>query len=207
MTHILDIDTIEGTVARIERKRTPANTNPLALEKNERKVVDQIADEIAGKLRPSSGHYHQFLTFHAALQGMEAALSGDWQALLGAAETGLSATFEVQNVSSYLICKQDGAKRNLASDQRNALKELALRLGHAAPANSELEADLAKCLRAMTYAAIAADRGLMHLVKDNFGVVIVTIGAPTFGAKSKIAWTDALDNLSKRYRNAQVRMP
>ncbi len=126
---------------------------------------------------------------------------------MAAAEAGLHASFEVQNVSPYIICKQDEAKRNLASDQRNQLKDLALRLGHAAPAKTAIEADRAMCLRAMTYAAICADRGLMHLVKDNFGVVLVTLGAHSFEARSKIAWTDAHAALAQRYRNARVRMP
>lgn len=208
MSHILDIDSFEGSISRTVKKRTPANTNPLSLDASERKTIKNVSDEIDRNLKIKSlSTYNQMLTFHAAINGMEAALAGDWAALASSAEAGLSASFEVQNVTPYLICKQDEAKRNLASDQRAALKELALRLGHAAPAKNPIDEARARCLRAMTYAAIAADRGLMHLVKDNFGAVLVTIGRDDFAPRKSLIWTDSMANLALRYRNARVQMP
>lgn len=208
MSHILDIDSFEGSISRTVKKRTPANTNPLSLDASERKIIKNVADEIDRNLKIKSlSTYNQMLTFHAAINGMEAALAGDWAALASSAEAGLSASFEVQNVTPYLICKQDEAKRNLASDQRAALKELALRLGHAAPAKTPIDEARARCLRAMTYAAIAADRGLMHLVKDNFGAVLVTIGRDDFAPRKSLIWTDNMANFALRYRNARVQMP
>lgn len=208
MTQILDIDSFEVASARAPKRKTPVNTNPLAFDRNEMAVVDGIAAEIDRNLAIKSlSTYNQFLAFHAATTGMKAALAGDWGGLVGAAETGLKATFEIQAVTPYLICKQDEAKRNLASDQRNSLKEMALRLGHAAPAKTEIESDLARCLRAMTCAAICADRGLIHYVKDNFGHVLATIAAEGFGARDKVVLTPAAADLARRFRNARVRMP
>lgn len=208
MTEILDIDSIEGIAVRAARKRTPMNTDPLSLDKSERDVVDDVAEYIGQNLRIKSlSTYNQMLTFHAAIEGMEAALNGQWAAIAAAAEAGLRASFEVHHVNPYLIWKQDGAKRNLASDQRNALKDIALRLSHASRAETRVEADRAFCLRAMTYAAIAADRGLLHIVKDNFGAVINTLHADDFPARGEIVWTDGLNDLARRYRTARVRMP
>lgn len=208
MSHILDIESFEGTVTRVVRKKTEPNTNPLSLERAERKAVDDVAAEIDRNLKIKSlSTYDQMVTFHAAILGMEAAIANDWSGVAAAAQTGLEACFRVQNVTPYLICKQDEAKRNLASDHRNSLKDIALRLGHAARATTRIEIDRALCLRAMTYAAIAADRGLMHLVKDNLGTVVATLHQEDCPARGEIAWTDALTDLAKRYRMARVRMP
>lgn len=208
MTHMLDIDSFEVATTRAPRKKTPTNTNPLSFDKAELAVVDGISAEIDRNLAIKSlSTYNQFLTFHAATTGMKAALAGDWAGLAGAAEAGLRASFDIQAVTPYLICKQDEAKRNLASDQRTALKDLALRLGHAAPAKTEIEMDLARCLRAMTCAAICADRGLVHYVKENFGVVLATIAADGFGARRHVPVTPGIADLALRYRQARVRMP
>jgi hypothetical protein len=208
MTAILDLESFEGIAARPTRRRAPVNTNPLKLEGAERKAIDQVAAEIDRNLRIKSlSSYDQMTAFHAAIQCIEACLAGDWKALSASAQTGLEAALRVQNVSPYLICKQDEAKRNLASDQRAELQKMAMRLGHAAPAASRLDEDRARCLRAATYAAIAADRGLLHIVKENLGCIIKVMHDDEFPARGRIAWTQSLIDLARRYRSAGVRVP
>lgn len=208
MTHLLDIDSFEVAATRAPRKKTPTNTNPLKLDRNELETVDGVSAVIDRNLAIKSlSTYNQFLAFHSAMNGLKAAVAGDWAGLAGAAEAGLHATFDIQTVTPFLICKQDEAKRNLASDQRSALKDLALRLGHAAEAPTRIESDLARCLRAMTCAAICADRGLIHYVKENFGVVLVTVASDDFAKRRDVPLTDGIAELSRRFRMARVRMP
>lgn len=208
MTHLLDIDSFEVAETRAPRKKAPTNTNPLAFDAAELATLENVSGVIDTNLKINGlSTYHQFLAFHCAMNGIKAALAGDWSALAGAAETGLSACSDIQMVSPYLICKQDEAKRNLASDQRAALKDMALRLGQAAPAGSKNDEDLARCLRAMTCAAICADRGLIHFVKENFGVVMVILGSDDFAKRREVPLTEGIVGLSRRFRQAIVRMP
>jgi len=208
MTAILDLESFEGIASRPARRRAPTNTNPLKLENTERKAIDQVTAEIDRNLKIKSlSSYDQMTAFHAAIQCIEACLAGKWSALAASAQTGLEAALRVQNVSPYLICKQDEAKRNLASDQRAELQKMAMRLGHAAKAADRIDEDRARCLRAATYAAIAADRGLLHIVKENLGCIIKIMHDEEFPARGRIAWTQSLVDLAKRYRQAGVRVP
>lgn len=208
MSAILDLDSFEGVTSRPARRKCAANTNPLKIDSAERKTIDQISAEIERNLKIKSlSSYDQMVAFHAAVQCIEACLKGDWTALAASAQAGLEAALKVQAVAPYLICKQDGAKRNLASDQRLELNKMAMRLGQASRGASRTDEDRARCLRAATYAAIAADRGLLHLVKENLGCIIQTLYAEEFSARRDITWTPGLVDLARRYRMAKVRVP
>src|SRR5690606_7071667 len=97
--------------------------------------------------------------------------------------------------------------RNLPSPERIALKDMALRLHLAERCRSASEADAALCLRAMVCAAIAAERGLIHLAKENFGAVIRTLKHEESTLRDQITWTDELNNYARRFANAKVKMP
>jgi len=208
MSKVLDADNLDATAMRTVRKPMPANTNPLVLQEKERVVVDDVAKVIGENLKIRSfSAYDQMLTFHSAIEGIQAAARSDWATIVAAAQAGLNAALNITNVTPYLLCRQDGAKRNLASEQREALKNIAFRLVQAARPKKPIDEDRALCLRAMTYAAIAADRGLVHLVKENFGVVIATLHRESCEVRSEILWTPELTALAQRYRNARIRIP
>ena len=208
MTYVLDIESFDDIAPRQQRVRTPSGTDPLVLGKEERRSLDEIS-EIVGRYvtKRSLSAYDQFLVFHSALVGMDRATAGDWAGLSAAAVQGLRAAFRVQGVSPYLIGRQDDAKRNLASEQRRQLKELALRLGQAREGGTQPEIDMARCLRAMTCAAICADRGLIHHAKENFGVVVATVCADGFHSRRKVPLFPDLVDYGRRFARAGVKMP
>lgn len=208
MSRLLDLDTFEGVIAREPKRRTAIDTNPLKLDKAENDVVTEVVGLIAKNLEIQGlSTRKQFTVFHGAMEAMRAGLDRDWNGIAAAAQIGLCATFDVDTVNPYLLGKQDEAKRNLASDQRNELKNIAIRLGHAKEGKDEAEMDLALCVRAATYAAIAADRGLLHIVRDNLGAIIARLAREDCAGRSSIVWNDQLLDLSRRYRAARVKMP
>jgi len=208
MSRLLDLDTFEGVVPREPKKRTTVDTNPLKLDKAETAVVEDVVGLIAKNLKIQGlSSRKQFTVFHGAMEAMRAGLDRDWNAIAAAAQIGIMATFDVDTVNPYLLGKQDEAKRNLASDQRIELKNIAIRLGHAKEGRDETEIDLALCIRAATYAAIAADRGLLHIVRDNLGAIIARLAREDCPGRRSVVWTDQLLDLSRRYRAARVKMP
>lgn len=208
MSRLLDLDTFEGVVAREPKRRTPVATNPLKLDKAESDVVEDVVGLIAKNLKIEGlSSRKQFTVFHGAMEAMRAGLDRDWNAIAAAAQIGLMATFDVETVNPYLLGKQDEAKRNLASDQRNEMKIIAIRLGHAKEGRDAAEIDLALCIRAATYAAIAADRGLLHIVRENLGAIIARLAREDCPGRRSVVWTDQLLDLSRRYRAARVKMP
>src|SRR3546814_1461399 len=122
-------------------------TNPLELTQGEKKLLAAINLEFNGnaaevdrqiakttdsekitKLRqmrkvgflnvPSASIIHQIRLFYAAIAGIEALLSNNMSAVTHAAVLGLQKADEVQRPSELILSKQDGAYRNLASDER-----------------------------------------------------------------------------------------
>lgn len=208
MTAILDIESFEGIAVRPQRHRIAANTNPLKLEQSERKALDEVTAKIIPYLSKQSLMKHeQMIAFHASIECMEACLAGDWSAMVASAQAGLEAALRVQSITPCLLSKQDEAARDLASDERAELHKIAMRLGHAAPAATRTDEDRARCLRAATYAAISADRGLLHLLKENLGCVIRTLAHDECPVRREVAWTESLLDLARRYRSAGVRVP
>lgn len=216
-------------------KKAPVGTDPLHLTSSERKTIDAITlqfvgnkdsmlakiaktDEaeakklqrniVAGMLNvPSSSIIHQVRSTYAAIVGIEAAEANNMNAVVQAALMGLRELAEVQGVAPFIFQKSDGASRNLVPDERVALKDLALRLGAAARTKTEADADRARCLRAMVCAAIAAERGLIHIAAENFGAVIATCHSPFCEFRSKIDWTEELHGYAARWSRATVKMP
>lgn len=208
MPRLLDQDTFEGVVQTAPKRRTPTQTNPLKLDRSETDAVQDVVGLIEKNLSIQGLSSHrQFVVFHGAMEAMRSSLARDWNAIAASAATAILATFEVDAVNPYLLGKQDDAKRNLASDQRHELKAIAIRLGHAKEGRDPEEVDLALCLRASTYAAIAADRGLLHIVRENLGAVIARIAREDCPGRRSVVWNDRLLDLSRRYRASRVRMP
>ena len=204
----LDIDSIECAASRPVPKKAKINSNPLHFSGAEHRLISSISADLGKRLQiKSSAIYYQVLTFQSAIQGIQYALDGNWAALIGAAQSGLEASFNVQNTCSYIISKQDSANRDIASDERIGLKEIAMRLAHAAPSKNRIDADRAMCLRAMIYASIAAERGIIHIVQSNLGVVINTLHHVDFPERTQIAWTNEILDLAKRYRQARIKLP
>src|SRR3546814_9774266 len=77
---------------------------------------------------PSASIIHQIRLFYAAIVGIEALLSNNMSAVTQAAVMGLQEADEVQRPSELILSKQDGAYRNLASDERAGLVEMSRRL-------------------------------------------------------------------------------
>src|SRR3546814_9847588 len=77
---------------------------------------------------PSASIIHQIRLFYAAIVGIEALLSNNMSAVTQAAVMGLQEADEVQRPSELILSKQDGAYRNLASDERAGLVDMSRRL-------------------------------------------------------------------------------
>lgn len=207
MSYMLDLEVYEGVQPRIQKK-APTNTDPLSLTRGENDLIDRVATE-ATRLLSINGlsTRPQVNVLYAALLGIQAVLSKNWNGLAGAASIGLTATDEVHGISPYILHEQDGAQRNIVHPDRAALKDLALRLGRAREPSAESERDAASCLRAMVCAAIAADRGLIHIAKENFGYVIRTLSREDCAMRRNITWTDGLLNFARRHARSLVKMP
>jgi hypothetical protein len=232
---MMDLDVSEGYAPRIV-KRAPANTNPLEITAAERRALNEITtifvgntDEInhrienepdkkkQAKIRedhkvgliniPSSSAIHQVRATYAAIVGIEALMSDNINALVQTALMGLRELDEIQGVSPFIFGKKDGANRDLVPDERIALKDMALRLGQAARPKNDADVDRALCLRALVCAAITAERGLVHLAKENFGVIIRTLSHEYCELRNQVTWTDELQGFARRHARALVRVP
>ena len=144
---------------------------------------------------------------YAGIIGIEAVLDNNINAVAQTALMGLRAIDEITGVSAYIFQHTDGANRNLASPERQAMKDLALRLHLAERSSKPAEVDAALCLRAMICAAIAAERGLIHIAKENFGAVIRTLNHEDSPLRNKVKWTDELEGYAHRFSRAKVKLP
>src|SRR3546814_9894313 len=108
---------------------------------------------------PSASIIHQIRLFYAAIVGIEALLSNNMSAVTQAAVMGLQEADEVQRPSELILSKQDGAYRNLASDERAGLVEMSRRLSLATIPTNNSDVTKALCLRAFICAAVFADKG------------------------------------------------
>src|SRR3546814_13842222 len=97
---------------------------------------------------PSASIIHQIRLFYAAIVGIEALLSNNMSAVTQAAVMGLQEADEVQRPSELIISKQDGAYRNLASDERAGLVEISRRLHLATTPTNNNDVTKAPSLRA-----------------------------------------------------------
>jgi hypothetical protein len=208
MSRLLDLDSFEGVIGKQPKRQTPIDTDPLALDGKEKAVVKDVVELIAKNLTIVSKESHlQFMTFRYAMETMQAALDKDWIRIAAAATLGLKTTYDVKRIAPFLITKNDGAARNIVSDQRIELKGIAMRLSYAKEGRDAAEADLAFCVRAATCAAIAAERGLMHIVQENLGAIVSRLSRDDCPGRRKIAWTDEMLDYSRRYRAARIKMP
>lgn len=179
-----------------------------SLTSQEYKVLNDISQECLRLLDINGlSTSHQVNAMYSGIVGVEAVMSADWNAMLQIAVMGIQACDEVQGVSAYIFQNLDGANRNLASPQRIALKQMAIRLNLAERTQSSLEIDTAMCLRAMICASLTAERGLIHLTKENFAAVIRTVHREGSELSKLVTWTDELKNYGQRFANARVRMP
>src|SRR3546814_3261139 len=71
-----------------------------------------------------------------------------------------------------MLSKQDGAYRNLASDERAGLVEMSRRLSLATLPTNNSDATKALCLRAFICDAVFADKGQPAMAKENYGAII-----------------------------------
>src|SRR3546814_11243510 len=81
---------------------------------------------------------------------------------------GLQEADEVQRPSELILSKQDGAYRNLASDERAGLVEMSRRLSLATIPPNNSDVTKALCLRAFIYAADFADNGQPAEDKEDY---------------------------------------
>lgn len=217
-------------------KRSPMGTNPLELTQTEKKLLATINLEFNGnaaevdrqiakttdsekitKLRqmrkvgflnvPSASIIHQIRLFYAAIVGIEALLSNNMNAVAQAAVMGLQEADEVQRPSELILSKQDGAYRNLASDERAGLVEMSRRLSLASVPLSSGDVTKALCLRAFVCAAVFADKGQPAMAKENYGAIIRALHREDCELRSQITWNDQLCNYARRQANAKVRVP
>lgn len=208
MNTLLDIDTLDSACERPTRPAAPRNTDPLKFNAAEKKALEAIGKEIGRNLNNRSlSVFDQLNAFHHSIQAIEAAYAGDWNALASSVKSAIDSTLRIQNVACYIICKQDEAKRNLASDERGSLLQLSTRLSLAATPNTRLDEDRARCIRAAVYASIAADRGLLHILKNNLGAILATVSAEDFPARRQILWTDEITAYANRYRGSRIMVP
>ncbi|AXK44057.1 hypothetical protein [Erythrobacter aureus] len=195
--------------APVALKRRPAGDDkPLLLTRAEIKLLGELSEE-CGRLLKITGlsTSHQVGAMHSALAGVEAAYGREWNGILKAAVAGIEACNQVMGVSPYIFQHTDGASRNLASPQRVALKEMGLRISLATRPMSLEDNDTALCMRAMVFAAIAAERGLIHLAIENFGAIIRTLHSELSPLREYIAWDDKTNALAARFANAKVKLP
>ncbi len=156
---------------------------------------------------PSASIIHQVRAAYSAFIGIEALMSHNMNAVAQAAIMGLKECDEVQGRADFIFNKCDGAHRNLASDERASLFELAMRLGKASRPSNEEDVTKALCFRALVCAAIAAEKGVMHLAKENYGAIIRALHREDCQLRSQINWTDELKNYARRHTNSSVKIP
>lgn len=207
MTYMFDFDSVEKSKPR-PAKRTSAKSNPLELTGAEKKILDDITKESLRLLDINGlSTSEQVNAMYSGIAGIEAILAKNWNGLVQSALMGLNSCDNVHSVSPYIFQHKDGANRNLASPQRKALKDMASRLATAKSPEAETQADIANCLRAMVCAAFAAERGILHIAKQNFGFAIRTLYHANASMRETISWTDELVGYAHRYARALVKMP
>src|SRR3546814_18878746 len=90
-------------------------------------------------------------------------------AVTQAAVMGLQEADEVQRPSELILSKQDGAYRNLASDERAGLVEMSRRISLATIPTNNNDVTKALCLRPFICAALFGDNGKPATAKNNYG--------------------------------------
>lgn len=207
MSAKMNLDALERAEPRVA-SRVPSRTKPLQLTSQERKLLMAITEECQRLLKIKGlSTYHQVNTLYCGIVGAEAILDKNWNALAQTALMGLQSVERVEGVTPFIFEARDGASRNIVSPQRAELKNLALRLSLAERPHITDEANTALCLRAMINAAIAAERGLVHIAKTNFGAAIRTLHYEMTGLKPAVSWNDELVDYARRFANAKVAMP
>ncbi len=208
MTAQLQFDDFVGASPVALKRPAPSDGKPLLLTRPEIKLVGDLSEE-CGRLLKITGlsTSHQVRAMHSALSGVEAAYSRSCNGILNAAIAGLEACDQVMGVAPYIFQHTDGASRNLASPQRVALKEMGLRISLVSRPLSLEDNDTALCMRAMVFAAIAAERGLIHLAKENFGAVVRTLHSEISPLRDQIAWDETTNALAARFQTAKVKLP
>jgi hypothetical protein len=188
------------------QKRAEANDNGDGSGKKPKKLPAPRV--VRGLLNQPASTLHQVrATYYAAIVGTEAVTARNANAIVQTALLALRELAEVQGVSPFIFQKRDDANRNLVPDERIALKAMAFRLAQAARPKNRADGDLAQCLRAFVCAAIAAERGLIHLAQENFGFIIQTIHSENCELRGEVTWTDELKALAQRWSRASVKMP
>lgn len=207
MTYMFDFENTEK-IAPKPPKRVSAKSNPLVLTAAERTVLEDLTKESIRLLNINGlSTSEQVNAMYSGIAGIEAVLAKNWNALVQSALMGLLACDKIHSVAPYIFQHKDGANRNLASPQRKALKEMASRLTAAPQPSSDADNIAAQCLRAMVCGALSAERGVLHIAKQNFGFVIRAIHGDEGDMRRAIKWTDELNGYANRYARALVKIP
>lgn len=197
-----------GNVQKIDRQIAELTQSDQAPDNIKTSKLNKLRRErIPGLLNTSYSTIHQVRATYAAIIGIEAILSNNLNAVLQSAVMGLEEIDEIQGISPYIFPKSDGAHRNIASDERAKLIEVSMRLGKSARPDNNGDVDKALCLRAFVCAAVAAERGLIHIAKENYGAIIRTLHRETCELRDQVAWTDTLCNYARRHANSKVKQP
>lgn len=207
MPHLHDLDAHQNTASLLSAHRGE-NGSPLELTPPEKQALIDISLKCTRLLSIRSlASYHQVESLNAALLGMEAVLADEPNALAQACLMGLKAIDQIQAVSPFIFHNQDGANRNRVPIERTQLKDLALRLHLLKRSSNKSIADRALCLRALACAAISAERGLIHIAKENFGAALRILHNEQNSFSGAVTWTDELASYVIRHAASSVRLP
>ena len=190
-------------MASVATTTKPAVTSFL-LPQERRHLAELRSDTNA---RERSGYSQpQFQTFTAALSALEQSDEEKWSLVAQWAVFGIQRAAEVNAVTPYIFPAADGISRIVASVHRANLRAIHIRLGGIIPPRCERDAAILEIRRACVAATIAAEKGAIHIARENLGFILARLHASQDLAW-QVIWSRSHLEALARTRGTRLRAP
>lgn len=162
------------------------------LNKEERRALAVLKQAIDDK-NDRGYRAPQFQLLDLAVQIIASADRGAWQGVADIIALAIDKASNVPAVTPYIFHSADAASRIHPSSFRTDLKAILDRLNKLPWARTRDEEDLRAIARSAVAAAIAADKGAIHVTRQNLGHILQRIHASA-SLSAPINWHQTLKN-------------
>lgn len=131
----------------------------------------------------------QFQLLQSTVDMVTAATGEAWEALVDSAVSAICTAHKVTSVTPYIFHNVSESSRILPSDYRADLKKMLQRRGLLRLPRCETEATKLAIQRCAIAAAISAEKGAIHIARQNIGAVLQQIHNCD-GLRELVNWTE-----------------
>lgn len=148
----------------------------------------------------------QFQLLQATVDMVTAATTEDWATLAEGAASAICTAQKVTSVTPYIFHNVSESSRILPSDYRADLKKMLQRRSVMRLPRCETEAAKLSIQRCAIAAAISAEKGAIHIARQNIGAVLQQLHACE-GLRCSVNWTADLRAVLCRTQGNIYRAP